>query len=41
MLAYLTDDAGTVLGSLWYPKLRVAGFSLNIADPDAKIERNF
>ena len=41
MLAYLTDDAGTVLGSLWYPKLRVAGFSLNIADPDARIERNF
>lgn len=41
MLSYLTDDAGTVLGSLWYPKLRTAGFSLNISDPDAKIERNF
>jgi len=41
MIAYLTDDNSTVLGSLWYPKLRVAGFNINIADPDAKIERNF
>ena len=41
LLAYLTKDDGNFLGTIWYPKLRVAGFSLNIADPDAKIERRF
>jgi len=41
LLSYLTDDDGTVLGTVWYPKLRVAGFSFNISDPDSKIERNF
>jgi len=41
LISYLTDDDGTVLGTVWYPKLRVAGFSINISDPDAKIERNF
>jgi len=40
-LAFLTDDDGTVLGTLWYPKLRVAGFSINVSDPDSKIERSF
>ena len=39
--AFLTDDDSTFRGSIWFPKLRVNGFSLNIADPDAIIERNF
>ena len=41
LLSYLTADDATVLGTVWYPKLRVAGFSINVSDPDAKIERNF
>ncbi len=41
LIAHLTDDDEVVLGSVWYPKLRLAGFSINSADPDAKIERNF
>lgn len=39
--AFLTDDNSTFEGSIWFPKLRVNGFSINIADPDAIIERNF
>ena len=39
--AFLTDDDSTFRGTIWFPKLRVNGFSLNIADPDAIIERNF
>lgn len=39
--AFLTDDNNTFRGSIWFPKLRVNGLSLNIADPDAIIERNF
>jgi len=39
--AYLTDDDGTFLGTKVYPKLRTSGFSVNIADPDAIIERSF
>ena len=39
--AFLTDDNNTFRGSIWFPKLRVNGFTLNIADPDAIIERNF
>jgi hypothetical protein len=38
---FLTDDDNTFQGSIWFPKLRVNGFSLNIADPEAIIERNF
>ena len=38
---YLTDDNDTLLGTMQYPKLRVSGFSINIADPDAIIERSF
>ncbi|RLE64488.1 MAG: hypothetical protein DRJ38_05440 [Thermoprotei archaeon] len=41
LLAFLKDDNGVQLGTIWYPKLRVAGFSINVADPDAKIERSF
>lgn len=39
--AFLTDDNDTFMGSIFFPKLRVNGFSINIADPDAIIERNF
>lgn len=38
---YKTDDDSTFTGTIWYPKLRVSGFSLNIGDPDALIERGF
>jgi len=39
--AFLTDDDNTFRGTIWFPKLRVNGFSLNIADPDAIVERKF
>lgn len=39
--AYLTDDDTTFRGTMWYPKLRTSGFSINIADPDAIVERSF
>ena len=39
--AYLTDDSTTFTGSILFPKLRIAGMTLNIADPDAILERNF
>ena len=39
--AFLTDDNSTFRGSIWFPKLRVNGFSINIGDPDAIIERSF
>ena len=38
---YTTDDSGTFAGTGWYPKLRVAGFGINIGDPQAYIERTF
>ena len=38
--AYLTDDDNTFTGSIWFPKLRVSGLTLNIGDPDAILERN-
>jgi hypothetical protein len=38
---YKTDDNGTFLGTVWYPKLRVSGFGINIGDPQAYIERSF
>jgi len=37
---YKTDDNDTFLGTVWYPKFRVTGFSLNIGDPNATIERS-
>jgi len=40
-VAYLTDDAGTFLGSKWYHNLRLAGFSIGAGDPEADIERTF
>ncbi len=39
--AFLTDDDSTFRGSIWFPKLRVNGFSINIADPESIIERSF
>ena len=41
ILGYKTDDSGTFLGTVMYPKLRTSGFSLNIGDPEAIAERNF
>lgn len=38
---FLTDDDGSVTGTLWYPKLRVNGFAINISDPESQIERTF
>jgi len=38
---YKTDDSGTFLGTIWYPKQKTAGFSINIGDPTALIERSF
>jgi len=38
---YLTDDDSSFTGTYWYPKMRTAGFSWNIGDPDAPIERTF
>lgn len=38
---YKTDDDGTFLGTIWYPGTRVSGFSVNVGDPEALIERNF
>ena len=39
--AYMTDDNGTFRGTYWYPDLRTSGFSINIGDPQAIIERSF
>lgn len=39
--AYITDDDNTFRGTMWFPNLRVNGFTLNIADPDATVERTF
>ena len=38
---YKTDDNAVFLGTIWYPELRCAGFSLSIGDPEALIERSF
>lgn len=39
--AYLTDDDGTFTGTVWYPSLRPASFSVSIGDPEAIIARAF
>jgi hypothetical protein len=36
-----TDDAGTFIGSVFYPNMRLSGFSINVGDTEADIERNF
>ena len=38
---YETDDDASFLSTVWYPKQKLAGFSLNIGDPDAISERTF
>jgi hypothetical protein len=38
---YETDENDSFKSTIWYPGMRLAGFSLNIGDPDALIERNF
>lgn len=38
---YKTDQDGTFLGTVWYPKYRVNSLGLNIGDPDVLIERTF
>ena len=41
--AKLTDEdaLNTFRGTIWFPKLRINGFAINISDPDAIIERSF
>lgn len=39
--AYMTDDDNTFRGTMWFPSLRVNGFTLNIGDPNATVERTF
>jgi hypothetical protein len=39
--AYKDDDAGTFKSTLWLPKLRTAGFGINIGSPTGLIERSF
>ena len=39
--AYMTDEAGTFKGTAYFPKQRLSGFSISIADPDAMVVRNF
>lgn len=38
---YETDDDGTFLSTVWYPKLKLSGFGISIGDPDAIAERTF
>ena len=39
--AFLTDNDDTFVGTMLYPSLRTAGFSITIGDPQAIIERSF
>ncbi len=39
--AFLTDNDDTFVGTMVYPALRTAGFSLTIGDPQAIVERSF
>jgi hypothetical protein len=39
--AFLTDENDTFTGTILFPKLRVSGLSINIADPTSIVERNF
>lgn len=38
---FMTDDDGTFTGTVVYPALRLSGFTFNIGEPDARIERTF
>jgi hypothetical protein len=39
--AYLTDDDNIFTGTIWFPRLRISGFTLDIGDPDAIVQRSF
>ncbi|KKL77647.1 hypothetical protein LCGC14_2032810 [marine sediment metagenome] len=39
--AYETDENDSFKSTIWYPGLRLSGFSINIGDPDSLVERNF
>lgn len=41
IVGYETNDDDAFVASVWYPKLRVAGFNINIGDPVANAERSF
>ena len=41
MAAFVTDDSNVFEGTMWFPKLRVNGFSINISAPDAILQRKF
>ena len=38
---YETDQNDSFKSTIWYPGLRLSGFSLNIGDPDSLVERTF
>jgi len=38
---FQTDDDDVFKGTLWFPGLRVKGFNIDIANPDAIVERTF
>lgn len=38
---YKTDDSGSFLGTIYYPKLRTASFQINAGSPEGFIERSF
>jgi hypothetical protein len=39
--ASLTDDSGAFEGTVYFAKMRLGGFTIDVGDPDAKITRNF
>ncbi len=39
--AFTTDDNGVFSGTVYFPKLRLNSFSINVGDPQAIVERNF
>jgi len=41
MAAFLTDENDNFIGTIYLPNLRVNGFTINIADPEASIQRTF
>jgi len=41
LAAFLTDEDDVFVGTIYLPNIRVNGFSINIGDPDAIVERSF
>lgn len=41
IIGFMTDDDGTFLGTVWYPEMRLSGFSVNANDPEGLLERSF